>query len=74
MKAAYGRYQIPWRFDFHVLDVWTLFKHRQLKSILPSSLRGMSEIWDYLGMPGRGEQKHRALEDIKMTYALYKTI
>lgn len=74
LKAAYYKHQIPWRFDYHVLDVWALFKHRQLKGILPMSLRSMSDIWEYIGMPGPVQQKHRALEDIKMTYSLYKAL
>ena len=76
LHAAYKLCAIPWCFDYHVFDVWALFKQEQLKGRISANMKlSMANLFDMYQLPGAGQpQKHRALEDIRMTYELYKIL
>ena len=76
LRAAYTLYAIPWCFDYHVFDVWALFKQEQLKGRITANMKlSMANLHEMYQLPGAGKpQKHRALDDIRMTYELYKLL
>jgi DNA polymerase III epsilon subunit-like protein len=73
LYKAYQRYGIPWRFDYHIFDVWSLYKRLQLIGKLPADLRlGLGTIAKHYGMAREGEDQHRALTDVEWTWRLYR--
>ena len=64
LYRAYQRYGIPWRFDYHIFDVWSLYKRFQLLGVLPAdhgrvvARRSGGEgpsVWLFVGVNGTGK-------------------
>ena len=73
LYKAYQRYGLPWRFDYHVFDVWSLYKRLQLMGKLPADLHiGLGTIAQYYKIIRDGENHHRALTDTAWTWRLYR--
>ncbi|GIX46552.1 MAG: hypothetical protein KatS3mg131_0763 [Candidatus Tectimicrobiota bacterium] len=73
LYRAYRRCGLPWRFDYHVFDVWSLYKHLQLRGKLPADLHiGLSTIAKYFNIVRDGESAHRARTDVEWTWRLYR--
>ena len=73
LYKAYQRYGIPWRFDYHIFDVWSLYKRLQLVGKLPTDLRlGLGTIAKHYHVIRDGEDHHRALIDVEWTWRLYR--
>ena len=73
LYKAYQLYGIPWRFDYHIFDVWSIFKQHQLIGKLPSDLHlGLETVAEYFKLIEEGEDHHRALTDIEWTWRLYR--
>lgn len=73
LYKAYQRYGIPWRFDYHIFDVWSLYKHLQLLGKLPADLRlGLGTLAKHYNVVRDGEDHHRALTDTEWTWRLYR--
>jgi DNA polymerase III epsilon subunit-like protein len=73
LYKAYQRYGIPWRFDYHIFDVWSLYKRLQLVGKLPTDLRlGLGTIAQHYQVIRNGEDHHRALTDVEWTWRLYR--
>ena len=73
LYKAYQRYGIPWRFDYHIFDVWSLYKRLQLLGILPAEVHlGLGTIAKHYNIIRDGEDHHRALTDAEWTWRLYR--
>jgi DNA polymerase III epsilon subunit-like protein len=73
LYKAYQRYGLPWRFDYHIFDVWSLYKRLQLIRKLPADLHlGLGTIAQHYNIVRDGEDHHRALTDIEWTWRLYR--
>ena len=73
LYRAYRRHGIPWRFDYHVFDVWSLYKHFQLLGNLPADLHlGLGTVAEHCKQNREGEVQHRAFTDIEWTWRLHR--
>ena len=73
LYRAYQRHGIPWRFDYHIYDVWSLYKRFQLLGALPADLHlGLGTVAEYCKEIRDGEAQHRALTDIEWTWRLHR--
>jgi DNA polymerase III epsilon subunit-like protein len=73
LYKAYQRYGLPWRFDYHVFDVWSLYKRLQLTGKLPADMHiGLGTIAKHYHITRDDENHHRALTDIEWTWRLYR--
>ena len=73
LYKAYQRYGIPWRFDYHIFDVWSLYKRSQLLGQLPADLHlGLGTVAQHYNIVRENEDHHRALTDIEWTWRLYR--
>jgi DNA polymerase III epsilon subunit-like protein len=73
LYKAYQRHGIPWRFDYHIFDVWSLYKRLQLIGELPADMHlGLGTIAEHYKITQADENHHRALADIEWTWRLYR--
>ncbi len=73
LYRAYQRHGIPWRFDYHIFDVWSLYKRFQLLGALPADLHlGLGTVAEHHKLIREGEDQHRALTDIEWTWRLHR--
>ncbi len=73
LYRAYRQCGLPWRFDYHIFDVWSLYKRLQLISKLPADLRlGLGTIARHFNIVRDGEDAHRASTDVEWTWRLYR--
>lgn len=73
LYAAYQQYGLKWRFDYHIFDVWSIYKYLQLVGKLPGDLHlGLGTVAKYYNIVRDGESHHRALNDIEWTWRLYR--
>lgn len=73
LYKAYQRYGIPWRFDYHIFDVWSLYKRLQLIGKLPADMHlGLGTVAQHYNIVRDGEDHHRALTDVEWTWRLYR--
>lgn len=73
LYRAYQRHGIPWRFDYHIFDVWSLYKRFQLLGALPADLHlGLGTVAEHYKLIREGEDQHRALTDIEWTWRLHR--
>jgi DNA polymerase III epsilon subunit-like protein len=73
LYKAYQHYGIPWRFDYHIFDVWSLYKRLQLTGKLPAEVRlGLGTVAKHYSIVRDGEDHHRALTDVEWTWRLYR--
>lgn len=70
---AYQRYGLKWRFDYHIFDVWSLYKRLQLTGKLPADLHlGLGTVAQHYQIVHAGEDHHRALTDAEWAWRLYR--
>src|SRR5215470_3320306 len=70
---AYRQCGLPWRFDYHIFDVWSLYKRLQLIGALPADVHiGLETIARRFNIVHAGEDAHRATTDIEWTWRLYR--
>ena len=75
LYRAYRQCGLPWRFDYHIFDVWSLYKRLQLIGTLPADLRlGLGTIARHFNIVRDGEDAHRAATDIEWTWRLYRVV
>ncbi len=73
LYKAYQHYGLPWRFDYHIFDVWSLYKRLQLLGQLPADMHlGLGTIARHFQVVRDGEDAHRAATDIEWTWRLYR--
>ena len=73
LYRAYRQCGLPWRFDYHIFDVWSLYKRLQLIGTFPANLHlGLGTIARHFNIVRDGEDAHRALTDIEWTWRLYR--
>ena len=73
LYRAYKQYGLPWRFDYHIFDVWSLYKRLQLIGKLPADMHlGLGTIAKHYNIVRDGEDHHRALTDVEWTWRLYR--
>ena len=73
LYRAYRQCGLPWRFDYHIFDVWSLYKRLQLIGKLPADLHlGLGTIARHFNIVRDGEDAHRAATDIEWTWRLYR--
>jgi DNA polymerase III subunit epsilon len=73
LYKAYRQCGLPWRFDYHIFDVWSLYKHLQLIGKLPHDLHlGLGTIARHFNIVHDGEDGHRASIDVEWTWRLYR--
>ncbi len=73
LHKAYQRYGLNWRFDYHIFDVWSLYKRLQLIGKLPADMHlGLGTVAKHYNIIRDGEDHHRALTDIEWTWRLYR--
>jgi DNA polymerase III epsilon subunit-like protein len=73
LYKAYRRYGLEWRFDYHIFDVWSLFKRTQLIGRLPADVHlGLGTLAQHFNVIREGEDHHRALTDAEWTWRLYR--
>jgi DNA polymerase-3 subunit epsilon len=73
LYKAYQRYGLRWRFDYHIFDVWSLYKRLQLIGRLPAGLHlGLGTVAQHYNIVRDGEDHHRALADVEWTWRLYR--
>jgi DNA polymerase III subunit epsilon len=73
LYRAYRQCGLPWRFDYHIFDVWSLYKRLQLIGTLPADLHlGLGTIARHFNIVRDGEDAHRAFTDIEWTWRLYR--
>ena len=73
LYRAYQLHAIPWRFDYHIFDVWSLYKRFQLLGALPADLHlGLGTVAEHYKLIREGEDHHRALTDIEWTWRLHR--
>ena len=73
LYRAYRQCGLPWRFDYHIFDVWSLYKRLQLIGTLPADLHlGLETIARRFNIVHDGEDAHRATTDIEWTWRLYR--
>ena len=64
---------LPWRFDYHIFDVWSLYKRLQLIGTLPADVHlGLETMARHFNIVRDGEDAHRAATDIEWTWRLYR--
>jgi DNA polymerase III epsilon subunit-like protein len=73
LYKAYQRHGIPWRFDYHIFDVWSVYKRLQLLGKLPADMHlGLGTVAQYYNIVRDGEDHHRALNDVEWTWRLHR--
>jgi DNA polymerase III epsilon subunit-like protein len=73
LHKAYQFYGLPWRFDYHIFDVWSTFKRLQLLGKLPADMHlGLGTVARYYNIVRDGEDHHRALNDAEWTWRLHR--
>lgn len=73
LYRAYRQCGLPWRFDYHIFDVWSLYKRLQLIGKLPADLHlGLGTIAQHFNIVRDGEDAHRAFTDIEWTWRLHR--
>ena len=73
LYRAYQQCGLPWRFDYHIFDVWSLYKRLQLIGTFPADLHlGLGTIARHFNIVRDGEDAHRAATDIEWTWRLYR--
>lgn len=73
LQRAYRQCGLPWRFDYHIFDVWSLYKYRQLMQQLPPDLHiGLETLARHYQIVRDGEDAHRASTDVEWTWRLYR--
>lgn len=73
LYKAYQHFGLPWRFDYHIYDVWSLYKRLQLLGHLPADLHlGLGTIAHHYQLIREGEDAHRAVNDIEWTWRLHR--
>jgi DNA polymerase III epsilon subunit-like protein len=73
LYKAYRRHGIPWRFDYHIFDVWSIYKRLQLIGKLPTDMHlGLGTVAQYYNIVRDGEDHHRALNDVEWTWRLHR--
>ncbi|MGQ4810353.1 3'-5' exonuclease DinG [Candidatus Entotheonellaceae bacterium PAL068K] len=73
LYKAYQRCSLAWRFDYHIFDVWSLYKRQQLAGELPADLHlGLGTVAQHYNVRRDSEDHHRALTDIEWTWRLYR--
>jgi DNA polymerase-3 subunit epsilon len=73
LYRAYRQCGLPWRFDYHIFDVWSLYKRLQLIGTFPADLHlGLGTIARHFNIVRDGEDAHRASTDIEWTWRLYR--
>jgi len=73
LYRAYRQCGLPWRFDYHIFDVWSLYKRLQLIGTLPADLHlGLGTIARHFNIVRDGEDAHQAATDIEWTWRLYR--
>jgi DNA polymerase III subunit epsilon len=73
LYRAYRQCGLPWRFDYHIFDVWSLYKRLQLIGALPADVHlGLETIARRFNIVHAGEDAHRATTDIEWTWRLYR--
>lgn len=73
LYRAYRQCGLPWRFDYHIFDVWSLYKRLQLIGTFPADLHlGLGTIARHFNIVRDGEDAHRAATDIEWTWRLYR--
>jgi DNA polymerase-3 subunit epsilon len=73
LYKAYRQCGLPWRFDYHIFDVWSLYKRLQLIGKLPADLHlGLETMARHFNIVRDGEDAHRAFTDIEWTWRLYR--
>jgi DNA polymerase III epsilon subunit-like protein len=73
LYKAYRHHGIPWRFDYHIFDVWSIYKRLQLLGKLPADMHlGLGAVAQYYNIVRDGEDHHRALNDVEWTWRLHR--
>ncbi len=73
LYQAYRQCGLPWRFDYHIFDVWSIYKRLQLIGKLPADLHlGLGTVARHFNIVRDGEDAHRAANDIEWTWRLYR--
>jgi len=73
LYKAYRQHGIPWRFDYHIFDVWSIYKRLQLIGKLPADMHlGLGTVAQYYNIVRDGENHHRALNDAEWTWRLHR--
>ncbi len=73
LYKAYQHCGMRWRFDYHIFDVWSLYKWLQLMGKLPADLHlGLGTVAQHYHIVRDGDNHHRALNDIEWTWRLYR--
>ncbi len=73
LYKAYQHHGIPWRFDYHIFDVWSIYKRLQLTGKLPADMHlGLGTVAQYYNIVRDGEDHHRALNDVEWTWRLHR--
>ena len=73
LHRAYQQCGLPWRFDYHIFDVWSLYKRLQLIGTFPADVHlGLGTIARHFNIVRDGEDAHRAATDIEWTWRLYR--
>jgi len=73
LYKAYQRYGIPWRFDYHIFDVWSIYKRLQIIGNLPADMHlGLGTVAQYYNIVRDGEDHHRALNDAEWAWRLHR--
>jgi DNA polymerase-3 subunit epsilon len=73
LYKAYRQYDLSWRFDYHIFDVWSLYKRLQLMGKLPADLHlGLGTVARHYNIVRDGEDAHRAQTDVEWTWRLYR--
>lgn len=72
LREAYRNCGMMWPFDYHTLDVWSLFQTLKLAGVVEGHLRLKALVERYgLKQEGDGEA-HSAMADITWTYRLWQ--
>ncbi|MGE3540910.1 MAG: PolC-type DNA polymerase III [Candidatus Tectimicrobiota bacterium] len=73
LYQAYRQCGLTWRFDYHIFDVWSLYKRLQMIGKLPADLHlGLGTVARHFNIVRDGEDAHRAANDIEWTWRLYR--
>lgn len=71
LELAYRRFEIPWAFDYHRLDVLSIAYAHALSDSKIKQLR-LEVLSDHFGI--KRKRAHRAMDDIKATYELFRKL
>ena len=73
LYQAYRQCGLKWRFDYHIFDVWSIYKRLQIMGKLPADLHlGLGTVARHFNVVRDGEDAHRATNDIEWTWRLYR--